>query len=49
MAFKMRKRMMGLHIEVSDSNSKSPALMRQIGEHPTTHKDSPVKTVWIIR
>ena len=49
MAFKMRKRLMGLHIEVSDSNSKSPALKRPVGEHPPTHKDSPVKTVWLIR
>ena len=50
MAYKMRLR--GLQVEVTDSNSKSPALKRPAGTVPGTdslHKDSPVKDVWFIR
>ena len=40
---------MGLQVEVSDSNSKSPALKRPIGSNAGNHKDSPVKSVWLVR
>ena len=52
MAYKMRQRALGLQVEVSDSNSKSPALKRPIGNVPGAnllHKDSPLKEVWFIR
>ena len=52
MAYKMRTRAIGLSVNVSDSNSKSPALKRPIDAVVGTakmNKDSPVKNIWLIR
>jgi len=52
MAYKMRRRAMGLQVEVADSNSRSPALKRPMGVVPgasAMHKDSPMKSIWLIR
>lgn len=43
---------MGLQVEVSDSNAKSPALKRPLGAIPgadSINKESPIKDVWLIR
>lgn len=50
MAYKMRRRAMGLQVQVSDSNKMSPLLQRPIGgaTGPKTDRDA-VKSIWLIR